>query len=115
MQNHKIFEQFHDFCSIRPGEDKPWTVGTEHRQLQIYEPEFETAKAMKQMMVDHLKRRYFIIDANISVSIMLSDTRTNFCQSGWEEAWRRLGRGWEEAGRRLGAGWEEAGRRLGGG
>ena len=78
MQNHKIFEQFHDFCSIRPGEDKPWTVGTEHRQLQIYEPEFETAKAMKQMMVDHLKRRYFIIDANISVSIMLSDTRTNF-------------------------------------
>ena len=74
MQNHKIFEQFHDFCSIRPGEDKPWTVGTEHRQLQIYEPEFETAKAMKQMMVDHLKRRYFIIDANISVSIMLSDT-----------------------------------------
>lgn len=66
MQNHKIFEQFHDFCSIRPGEDKPWTVGTEHRQLQIYEPEFETAKAMKQMMVDHLKRRYFIIDANIS-------------------------------------------------
>ena len=74
MQNHKIFEQFHDFCSIRPGEDKPWTVGTEHRQLQIYEPEFETAKAMKQMMVDHLKRRYFIIDANISVSSMLSDT-----------------------------------------
>ena len=79
MQNHKIFEQFPDFCSIRPGEDKPWTVGTEHRQLQIYDPEFETAKAMKQMMVDHLKRRYFIIDADISVSIFcFSFTRVEY-------------------------------------
>merc|ERR1712088_623906 len=48
-----------NFDNISPG-DSPM------QHHKIYEPEFETAKAMKQMMVDHLKRRYFIIDANIS-------------------------------------------------
>ena len=68
MQNHEIFNEFKDFCSSSPGQDKPWVVGTEHRQLQIYEPEFQNPKAMKQMMADHLKRRFFIIDADIKVS-----------------------------------------------
>ena len=67
MQNHKIFEEYQDYCTISPGVDKRWIVGTEHRQLQIYEPEFETPKAMKRMMVDHLKRRFYIIDADIKV------------------------------------------------
>ena len=67
MQNHKIFEEYQDYCTISPGVDKRWIVGTEHRQLQIYEPEFETPKAMKTMMVDHLKRRFYIIDADIKV------------------------------------------------
>ena len=67
MQNHKIFEEYQDYCTISPGVDRRWIVGTEHRQLQIYEPEFETPKAMKTMMVDHLKRRFYIIDADIKV------------------------------------------------
>ena len=72
MQNHKIFEEYQDYCTISPGVDKRWIVGTEHRQLQIYEPEFETPKAMKKMMVDHLKRRFYIIDADIKVSMKLA-------------------------------------------
>ena len=51
-----------------PGVDKPWIVGTEHRQIQIYEKELSSPKSMKNMMVDHIKRRYFIIDADVAVS-----------------------------------------------
>ena len=56
----------------RPGVDKSWIVGTEHRQLNIYEPELRSPKSMKNMMVDHIKRRYFIIDADVAVSSLLS-------------------------------------------
>ena len=54
-----------------PGVDKPWIVGTEHRQIQIYEKELSSPKSMKNMMVDHIKRRYFIIDADVAVSRLL--------------------------------------------
>ena len=69
MQQHPIFRQFSDYCAKVPGEDKNWTVGTEHRQLQIYEDELKDPWKMKNMMVDHLKRRHFIIDADIKVKI----------------------------------------------
>ena len=65
-QRHEIFNQYSDYCMERPGFDKPWTVGTEHRQLNIYEPELISPESMKNMMVDHLKRRFFIIDADIA-------------------------------------------------
>ena len=52
----------------RPGVDKSWIVGTEHRQIQIYEKELSSPKSMKNMMVDHIKRRYFILDADVAVS-----------------------------------------------
>ena len=68
LQEHSIFRQFADYCMERPGQDKAWTVGTEHRQLCIYEAELRSPRTMKNMMVDHVKRRYFIIDADISVS-----------------------------------------------
>ena len=67
MQNHGIFRQYSDHCMERPGKDKNWIVGTEHRQLAIYEPELRSPKNMKNMMVDHVKRRYFIIDADVKV------------------------------------------------
>ena len=69
MQDHEIFQQFSDYCAEKPGMDKKWTVGTEFRQLQIYEPELATPGDMKRMMVDHLKRRYFIIDADVKVIV----------------------------------------------
>ena len=65
LQCHPIFHQYSDYCMERPGVDKSWTVGTEHRQLNIYETELSSPKAMKTMMVDHVKRRFFIIDADI--------------------------------------------------
>lgn len=81
MQKHAIFRQFSDYCMERAGVDKSWACGTEHRQLNIYEPELRSAKAMKNMMVDHIKRRYFIIDADINVSVY-------FVTFGW--SWRSI-------------------------
>ena len=82
MQAHPIFHQFSDYCAEEPGIDKKWTVGTEHRQLQIYEPEVATPGDMKRMMVDHLKRRYFIIDATIEVIVLITYKRLEYKMPG---------------------------------
>lgn len=73
MQKHALFGQFSDFCMQTIGQDKGWAVGTELRQLNIYEAELRSAKSMKNMMVDHIKRRYFIIDADVAVSISIAE------------------------------------------
>lgn len=70
LQKHSIFNQYLDYCMEGPGVDKPWIVGTEHRQIQIYEKELSSPKSMKNMMVDHIKRRYFIIDADVAEQTM---------------------------------------------
>ena len=75
MQRHPIFHQFSDYCANNPGEDKNWTVGTEHRQLQIYEKELRDPWSMKNMMVDHVKRRHFIIDADVKVRNFSTKTK----------------------------------------
>ena len=81
MQRHPIFHQFSDYCANNPGEDKNWTVGTEHRQLQIYEKELRDPWSMKNMMVDHVKRRHFIIDADVKVRNFTTNTeKTSQCK-----------------------------------
>jgi hypothetical protein len=52
-----------------PGRDKCWSVGTEHRQLKIYDEELSTPSDMRRMMIDNVARRHFIIDADVKVTI----------------------------------------------
>ncbi len=79
MAKHPIFNQYRDYCKIKPLEDKSWTVGTEHRQLQLYEPELSSPRSMKKMMVDNVKRRMFIIDADIKVNNKIIFQEKNLC------------------------------------
>lgn len=70
MQDHVLFQQYSDYCMSGPGKDKSWAVGTEHRQLLMYEPELQSPEAMRAMMVDNVRRRHFIIDADIKEQTM---------------------------------------------
>jgi hypothetical protein len=49
------------------GHDKCWSVGTELRQLKMFEKEFSSSIEMEEMMTDNLKRRHFVIDADVEV------------------------------------------------
>jgi hypothetical protein len=52
---------------IFPGRDKSWSVGTELRQLRIYDRELSNPFEMEKMMTDNLSRRHFVIDADVQV------------------------------------------------
>jgi hypothetical protein len=78
MQSHEIFNQYSDYCMAGPGKDKSWTIGTEHRQLAIYEAELKSPRNMKNMMVDNLKRRFFILDACVKVSKFVVDATRRY-------------------------------------
>ena len=49
------------------GRDKSWSVGTELRQLKIYDEELSSPSNMRRMMTDNSARRHFIIDADVKV------------------------------------------------
>ena len=53
------------------GRDKSWSVGTELRQLKIYDEELSSPSNMRRMMTDNLARRHFIIDADVKVKLFV--------------------------------------------
>ena len=38
LVKHSLFRKFQDPCRDEEGREKPWTVGTELRQLKLYDP-----------------------------------------------------------------------------
>ncbi len=42
-------------------------MGTELRQLRMFEKEYSTSIEMEEMMTDNLRRRHFVIDADVEV------------------------------------------------
>ena len=60
-----IYEEYRDYCRINAGEDHSWTVGTEVRQLSLPDPGFRSAEALKRVLMDDVKRRYYILDADL--------------------------------------------------
>ena len=64
-QNNRIYEEYRDYCSIKAGVDHEWTVGTEVRQLSLPDPGFRSAEALNKVLKDDVKRRYYILDADL--------------------------------------------------
>ena len=63
--NNPIYEEYKDYCRIKPGVDHEWTVGTEVRQLSLQDPGFRSPEALKNVLIDDVKRRYYILDADL--------------------------------------------------
>ena len=62
-----MFTEYIDYPMLVPGQDKSWSVGTELRQLRIYDEELSSPSNMRKMMVDNVARRHYIIDADVKV------------------------------------------------
>ena len=51
----------------KPGLDHDWSVGTELRQLRIFDDEARCREKFRQVLADEVKRRHYIIDAEVKV------------------------------------------------
>ena len=49
------------------GWDKSWSVGTEFRQLRLFDADVADKTSMRRTMIDDVKRRHYIIDADVQV------------------------------------------------
>ena len=50
---------------IEDGVDQSWTVGTELRQRRMHEACVSTAESFRRVLMDDLRRRFYIIDADV--------------------------------------------------
>jgi len=75
-----LFTNFIDYPMLSSGRDASWSVGTEFRQLRIYDEELSSPSNMRKMMVDNVARRHYIIDADVKVIFWRYDNRQNDTQ-----------------------------------
>merc|ERR1719285_91691 len=62
---HSIFHNFKDVAVVKPGEDAVWAVGTELRQRTLHTREMRDAATFKEILVDNVRRRHYVLDADV--------------------------------------------------
>jgi len=62
---NELFSVYTDPAMVRPGLDKEWAVGTEMRQLKLNTPEMQDKLIFRNILVDDVRRRHYIIDADV--------------------------------------------------
>ena len=62
---HSIFSNFKDPAMVRPGKDTAWAVGTEPRQQTLHTPEMRNPRQFKEILVDDVRRRHYVLDADV--------------------------------------------------
>jgi len=60
---HSIFTNFKDPAMVRPGKDAAWAVGTEPRQPTLHTPEMRDPHQFREILVDDVRRRHYVLDA----------------------------------------------------
>jgi len=64
-QRHPLFHQFPDFCSLEPGCDRSWTIGTQMRQGKMHETAVSNPQHFRNVLVDDFQRSNYIYDADV--------------------------------------------------
>ena len=67
---HELFDVYEDVCRVRAGKDHDWTVGTEVRQMCLWEKQVSTPEGLKEALLDPVLRHRYMIDANIKEGTM---------------------------------------------
>lgn len=60
-----LFRVYSDPAMVRPGLDQEWAVGTEMRQLKLNTPEMQDKQIFRNILVDDVRRRHYIVDADV--------------------------------------------------
>jgi len=62
---NEIFSEYADPPRLDPGRDQEWSIGTEMRQLTLNTPEMQNKRTFRDILVDDVRRRHYIIDADV--------------------------------------------------
>lgn len=73
---HKLFDVYEDVCRISPGQDQDWTVGTEMRQMCLWEKQISTPEGLKEALEDPILRHRYVVDGNIKDGTMREICKT---------------------------------------
>ena len=87
---HSIFQIFEDPAMIKPGKDAVWSVGTELRQLTLHTTEMRNPAAFREILVDDVRRRHYVLDADVkeqTFDLMTSEPSTDEKGEVVEEEW----------------------------
>ena len=62
---NKLFQHYTDPAAVRPGVDQMWAIGTEMRQLKLNTPEMQDKEIFRNILMDDVRRRHYILDADV--------------------------------------------------
>ena len=65
VAENDLFQQYTDPAMVKPGIDHQWAVGTEMRQLKLNTPEMQDKEIFRDILVDDVRRRHYILDADV--------------------------------------------------
>lgn len=88
--HHGIFQSFRDPGMEEPGRDRAWAVGTETRQTTLHTPEMRDPDKFRDILVDNVRRRHYIVDADIeeqTLELMDSKPKPNAAGEVTETVW----------------------------
>ena len=60
---HPIFRAYKDPAMVSLGKDAKWAVGTEPRQPTLHTPEMRDPDLFREILVDDVRRRHYVLDA----------------------------------------------------
>jgi sphingomyelin phosphodiesterase 3 len=67
---HSILRSYEDPAMAGPGTDVGWTVGTETRQGTLHTPEMRDPASLREILLDDVRRRHYILDADVEEQTM---------------------------------------------
>merc|ERR550532_1185880 len=68
---NNLFSDYSDPAAVTtPGSDQSWAVGTEMRQLRLNTEEMQDKEEFRRILVDDVRRRHYIIDADVERQTM---------------------------------------------
>jgi len=80
VAGNDLFKQYTDPAMVRPGQDHQWAVGTEMRQLKLNTPEMQDRDIFRDILIDDVRRRHYILDADVveqTFDLMVCDPKTD--------------------------------------
>lgn len=64
-RDHRLFDIYHDPCRVKAGQDQPWSVGTEFKQIFMHESMATSPNSLKASLGDPVLRHRYLVDADI--------------------------------------------------
>ena len=80
VADNDLFKEYTDPAMVKPGQDHQLAVGTEMRQLKLNTPEMQDKEIFRDILIDDVRRRHYILDADVveqTFDLMVCEPKTD--------------------------------------